>query len=561
MVKKDQVEYDPKTRSKEIFSLIKNTPFYYVTTGILKGLGLEAKEIERKPLIGIVNTWNELNPGHKHLRNLAEGVRWGILESGGIPFEFNTIAPCDGWANGNEGMRYILPQREIIADSIESMVEAHRLDAIVTLSSCDKINPAILMAAIRLDIPTICVPGGPSLYDIHWIPQDEYKGIEQENYEKFDTKVKCISCATCGACEQMGTANTFQCLMEAFGMTLPNAATIPAVSQQKYILAKNSGKQIMKLLEKNLTPSKIMTRKSLENVIKVDLAIGGSTNSAIHLPAIAHEMGINFNLDWFNEYGKEIPTIVNVAPTGSYGITDLYRAGGISAVLKRLENNLHLDCMTVSGKPLKKIIKKVQILDSKVIQTIEDPVYPEGGTVILKGNLAPDGAVIKQSAIRKNHLVKFSGKAIVFNSEVDAIQALLNDKIENGHVVVIRYEGPKGGPGMPELLAFTACLMLYKDLQDIALVTDGRFSGATWGPCVGHVCPEAYEGGLIAIVEDGDQINIDIPNRKILLKVPKAEIESRFKKWKRLERDIKSKTLLKYRKLVSPASEGAVIKF
>jgi dihydroxy-acid dehydratase len=304
-----------------------------------------------------------------------------------------------------------------------------------------------------------------------------------------------------------------------------------------------------------------MTQKSLENVIKVDLAIGGSTNSAIHLPAIAHEMSIDFNLDWFNEYNKEIPTIVNVAPTGSYGITDLYRAGGIPAVLKRLENHLNLDCLTVSGKSLKKMLKKVKILDEKVIKTIENPVYPEGGTVILKGNLAPQGAVLKQSAVRKTNLLKFSGKAIVFNSEKDAIHALLQEKITNGHVVVIRYEGPKGGPGMPELLAFTANLMLFKDLQDIALITDGRFSGATWGPCIGHVCPEAYEGGLIAIVEDGDLIEIDIPRRKIQLKIPKSEIESRFKDWERIERKITSKTLLKYRKLVTSASEGAVLKF
>ena len=552
---------DPKTRSKEIFSLIKNTPFYYVTTGIMKGIGLEAKEIERKPLIGVVNTWNELNPGHKHLRNLAEGVKWGVLESGGIPLEFNTIAPCDGWANGNEGMRYILPQRDIIADSIESMVEAHRLDAMVTLSSCDKINPAVLMAAIRLDIPTVCVPGGPNLYDIHWIPQEEYKGIEQENYEEFDTKLKCISCGTCGACEQMGTANTFQCLMEAFGMTLPNASTIPAISQQKYMLAKQSGKQIMNLLEQNLTPSKIMTQQSLENVIKVDLAIGGSTNSAIHLPAIAHEMGIKFNLDWFNDFCKVIPTIVNVAPTGNYGISDLYRAGGIPAVMKRLENHLHLDCLTVSGNSIKKNLKKVQIYDPKVILPMDNPIFPEGGTVILKGNLAPEGAVIKQSAIRKPNLLKFSGKAVVFNAEKEAIEALLQNKIKNGHVIVIRYEGPKGGPGMPELLVFTASLMLYKDLQDIALITDGRFSGATWGPCIGHVCPEAYEGGPIAVVQDGDPIDIDIPNRKIHLNVAEAEIKNRFKNWKRIERPIKSKTLLKYRKLVSSAAEGAILKF
>jgi len=551
-------EIDLKKRSNSIFESVKDTPFKFVALGIIKGLGLEEKDIHEKPFIGVVNTWNELNPGHKHLRNLAEAVKYGIIEAGGIPFEFCTVAPCDGWANGNIGMRFILPQREIIADSIEAMVEAHRLDAMVTLSSCDKINPAILMAAIRLDIPTICVPGGPNLYEIRFMP--DYKGIEQSNYGDFIHKLNCITCATYGACELMGTANTIQCLMEAFGMTLPNAATIPATTRMKYIIAKNSGRQIMELLKKGITPSQIMTKNSLENAIMVDVAIGGSTNSTLHLPAIANEMGIELDLELFNEYSKKIPTIVNVSPSGDYGIVDLYKAGGIPAVLRRLKDFLHLDCLTVSGNTMEKQIRGIKILDEDVIRPLDNPVYLEGGTIILKGNLAPDGAVVKQSAIKDQNMLQFMGSAICFNSEQGVIDALTSNKISNGSVIIIRYEGPKGGPGMPELLAVTANLMLRRKLDKVALITDGRFSGATSGPCIGHVSPEAYMGGPIAIVKDGDMIIIDIPNRKLDINISDEEIEQRFSNWKPLEREIKSKVLLKYKKLVTSASKGAIFK-
>ncbi len=552
-------EINLKKRSNTIFEGIKKTPFNYVTLGIIESLGLEDKDIHNKPFVGIVNTWNELNPGHKHLKMLAEAVKLGVAEAGGIPFEFCTVGPCDGWANGNEGMRHILPQREVIADSIELMVEAHRLDAMVTLSGCDKINPAILMAAVRLDIPTICVPGGPSFYEVRFTP--DYIGIEQGNYGDFDHKLKCISCATYGACEVMGTANTIQCLMEAFGMTLPNAATTPAMTRMKYIIAKNSGRQIIELLKKNLTPSKIMTQNSFENALMVDVAIGGSTNSALHLPAIANEMGIDFDLEMFNEYSKKIPTIVNVSPSGDYGIVDLYKAGGIPAVLNRLKNFLNLDCLTVSGKTIGKQIRRMNVLDDKIIRPLDNPVYPEGGTVVLKGNLAPEGAVVKQSAIKDKEMLKFEGSALCFNSEQEVIDAISQNKVENGSVLVIRYEGPKGGPGMPELLAVTATLMLKRDLDRVALVTDGRFSGATSGPCIGHVSPEAYVGGPIAIIENGDIVRIDIPERKLEVDISDDEIQDRFKNWKPFERDIKSKALLKYKNLVSSAAEGAIFKF
>jgi dihydroxy-acid dehydratase len=550
---------DLKKRSRQIFEIIRQTPFYYVPLGIMKGLGYDDKEINSKPLIGVVNTWNEINPGHAHLLQLAEAVKYGIIEAGGIPFQFCTVAPCDGWANGHDGMRFILPQRDIIADSIEAMMEAHKLDAMVTLSSCDKINPAILMAAARLDIPTICVPGGPSLYEVHFMPK--FQGIETRFYEDFEMKMKCIACASYGACSIMGTANTTQCLMEAFGMTLPNAATSPAVSTMKLRMARESGRQIMELVKNDITASQIMTRESLENAIMVDVAIGGSTNSTLHLPAIASEMGIDLDLEIFNEFSKKIPTLVNVSPSGRYSIVELYKAGGIPAVMSRLTDYLHLDCMTVSGKPLRKLLRKIQVLDEDVIRPLNNPIYPEGGTVILKGNLAPDGAVVKQSAVSEKSMLQFEGPAKLFNSEKDAINALAAGDITNGSVIIIRYEGPKGGPGMPELLALTASLMMLQNMNRVALITDGRFSGATQGPCIGHVSPEAYLGGPIAVVADGDLIKIDIPHRKLEIALSDEEIRARLQNWKPLDKGIKSKVLLKYRALVSSAIKGAVLKY
>ena len=555
----DKKEFDLKKRSNSIFEWTKTTPFNYVTRGTIKGVGLDDKDIDNKPFIGIANTWNELNPGHKHLNELAEAVKYGILEAGGLPFEFCTVGPCDGWANGNEGMRYILPHREVIADSIELMVQAHSLDALVTISSCDKINPAVLMAAIRLDIPTICVPGGPNFYEIRFMPK--YTGIDQNNYDDFDHKVKCITCATHGSCEIMGTANTFQCLMEAFGMTLPNAATIPAVTRMKYTIARNSGRQIIDLLRKGITTSQIMTKKSLENALMVDLAIGGSTNSALHLPAIAYEMGIEFDLEMFNDFSKKIPTIANIYPSGNYGVVDLYKAGGIPAVMNRIKEHLNLDCLTVTGKTLGKIIRRAKVLDEDIIRPLNNPVFPEGGTVVLKGNLAPDGAVVKQSAVKNKQMLKFTGPALCYNTEQEVLEDLALNKISNGSIIIIRYEGPKGGPGMPELLATTATLMLKRTLNNVALITDGRFSGGTSGPCVGHVSPEAYVGGPIAVIENGDIITIDIPNRKLNVELTDNEIQTRLEKWKPFEKPIKSRALLKYKRLVTSADKGAILKF
>ncbi|MFW9897012.1 MAG: dihydroxy-acid dehydratase [Candidatus Thorarchaeota archaeon] len=552
-------EIDLKIRSKSLFDGINRTPFRFGKIELLKVLGLTEQDIDKKPFIGIVNTWNELNPGHKHLRDLAEAVKYGILEAGGVPFEFCTIGACDGLAMGNVGMRSILPHREVIVDSIELMIEAHRLDAMVTLSSCDKINPAILMAAIRLDIPTICVPGGSNLYHVRFMP--DYKGIANENYEDIAHKLGCITCATYGACEAMGTANTTQCLMETFGMTLPNASTIPATTQMKYMIAKNSGKRIIELLKSRITPSQIMTKRSLENVVIVDLAIGGSTNSTLHLPAIANEMGIEFDLEIFNEYNRKIPTIANIAPSGDYGTPDLYTAGGIPAVLSRLKDYLYLDCLTVSGQTIGEVIKQVKVLDENVIRPLNNPIFPEGGTVVLKGNLAPEGAVVKQSAIKNRDMLSFEGPAICFNSEQDVTDALTSNQIQNNSVIIVRYEGPKGGPGMPELLAVTMTLVGKRELDKVALITDGRFSGYTSGPCIGHVSPEAYVGGPIALVRDGDIIKIDIPKRILDINISNEEFQERLKVWKPYEKEIKSKALLKYRSLVSSAMEGAILKF
>jgi dihydroxy-acid dehydratase len=329
----------------------------------------------------------------------------------------------------------------------------------------------------------------------------------------------------------------------------------------KYIIAKNSGRKIIDLLKKNITPSQIMTEKSLQNVITVDAAIGGSTNATLHIPAIAHEMGLDFDLELFNEYSKKVPMIVNTSPSGEYGVSDLYAAGGIPAVMSRIQDHLNLDCLTVSDKTIGKIIRRVEVLNDKVIRPLDNPVFPEGGTVILKGNLAPECAVVKQSAVYDRSMLKFEGPAKVFNSEKDAIQATSAHQVENGSIIVVRYEGPKGGPGMPELVALTSILMIRRDLNKVALITDGRFSGATQGPCIGHVCPEAYVGGPIAVIQDGDIVKIDIPNKTLNFKVSDAEIKERFKNWKRHERDIKSKTLLKYRALVTSAAKGAILQF
>lgn len=544
-----------KPRSSKIFA-DDNLPMGFVRAGILKGLGISDEEMRGKPFIGVANSWTELNPGHKHLRQIADAVKEGIRAEGGLPFEFNVPAPCDGIANGNDGMRFILAQRDIIADMIETYMRSQWLDGMVMISSCDKINPGMMLAACRLDIPSIFVPGGCNLWQIRLTP--EFAGsIDNKDYTDLRTRLNTATSASCGACEIMGTANTIQCLIEAMGMALPGSASLPSFSQEIIMKAREAGERSVQLVRNDIKPSKIITKEAIENAVMVDLAIGGSTNSTLHLPAIADALGIEFNLRLFNQFNKRIPTLTGIYPNGPHGMIDFYRAGGIPAVLKRLSSDLHLDCLTVAGKTIREIISETPDPDENIIKKREAPYHPEGGTVILYGNLAPDGAVVKQSAVEER-LKVFSGNAVVCNSEAEALLAISSGRVKSQSVLVIRYEGPKGAPGMPEMLSVTNMIDLLG--LDVALVTDGRFSGASRGPCVGHVSPEAFDGGTIALLHDGDEILIDIPSRKIEVLLTDEELKKRKENFKPIERPVPGGYMQRYRKLVSSAARGAVMK-
>jgi dihydroxy-acid dehydratase len=533
---------------------------------LFKAMGFTDEELER-PLIGVVNTFNELCPGHAHLRGITRAVKAGITFAGGTPFEFGTIGICDGIAMGHEGMKYSLPSREVIADSIELMVEAHRLDAFAVVASCDKIVPGSLMAIARINIPSIVVTGGPMMpgrykgesidlvrgafegvgrYKAGEITLEELKGIEES------------SCPGCGSCAGMFTANTMACVTEALGMSLPYCATAHAVDARKARIAKHSGMKLMELLEKDLTPSEIMTRQAFENAIRIDLALGGSTNTVLHLPAIAREAGIKIELELFDELSRETPHLCDLRPAGPYTLRDLDEAGGVPGVMKRLEDRLN-DCLTVTCRTTKKNIAKAEIHSSEVIRPLESPVHPEGGIAILYGSLAPEGAVVKQAAVSRRMLVH-EGPARVYDSEEDAVEAIGKGKIREGDVVVIRYEGPKGGPGMREMLSPTSMLIGLGLGDKVALITDGRFSGGTRGPCIGHVSPEAAEGGAIALVREGDRISIDIPRRRLDLLVKDEELKKRRREWRPPKSKIEKGYLRMYQRLVSSANEGAVLK-
>ena len=544
-----------KPVSEKLFQDRLGAPMSLGRLSVMQGLGIATADLMSKPFIAIANSFTEINPGHIHLREIAQAVKEGVFAAGGLAFEFNVPAPCDAIAEGNDGMRHILPQRDLIADSVETFVRSQLFDGVALVSGCDKINPGMLMAAARLDLPSIFVPGGPAMMGIRF--KSVGGSLDHKDHDDISRKLQAVTCATCGACEIMGTANTIQLLGEAMGMALPGAAAIPAVAMEKRVVARKSGERIVEMVREGLSSRKILTIEALENAVMVDLAIGGSTNSTLHLPALANDLGLDLELDIFNRYAKEIPTLVAVAPNGPHGVVDLYRAGGVLAVMKRLRDNLHLDCMTVSGKPIGELIDSAEVLDDSVVRPKDDPVLSEGGTVVLRGNLAPDAAVIKQSAVIPS-MRTFEGKALVFDCEDDALDALHAGEIVPGTVVVIRNEGPKGGPGMPEMLSVTATITLMR-LERVALVTDGRFSGATDGPCVGHVTPEAFEGGPIAILQNGDTITIDIPNRTLSVDLPEEEIERRLKGWKPMERPTASHYLRRYRKLVGPASKGAVL--
>ncbi|MGQ9552392.1 MAG: dihydroxy-acid dehydratase [Candidatus Bathycorpusculaceae bacterium] len=518
-------------RSDEIKCGLERAPH----RALLKALGLTEQDIE-KPFIGIANSFTTIVPGHMHLNEIAEKVKAGIFAAGGTPFEFNTIAVCDGLAMGHEGMRYSLPSRDIIADSVEVMAQAHRLDGLVLVSNCDKITPGMLMAAARLDIPAIVVTGGPMAsgwldgrkVGVVSVLESVGKAFAEKMSEEELKRLEDAACPGCGSCNGMFTANTMACVAEALGLSLPYCATSLAKSASKLRIAKKSGERIVELVRSDLRPSAILTREAFENAIAVDMALGGSTNTLLHLPAIAKEAGIPLPLRVFDEIGRRVPHLCSMIPSGAYALEDLDAAGGIPALMKELKCLLHLEVLTVTGETLYKNIKDAKVSDANVIRPLTSPVHREGGIAVLTGNLAPNGAVVKTAAVSPKMLAH-TGPARVFDSEKQAVTAIRNREIQPGDVVVIRYEGPKGGPGMPEMLIPTATLAGMGLSDSVALITDGRFSGATRGPCIGHVSPEAAEGGPIAAVKTGDIISIDIPERALNAKLTEQEIEDRLK--------------------------------
>jgi dihydroxy-acid dehydratase len=535
---------------------------------LFKALGLTDEEM-RRPLIGIVNAKSEVVPGHMHLDKIAEAVKSGVRIAGGTPMEFPSIGVCDGIAMGHIGMHYSLPSRELIADSLESMALAQGFDGLVLIPNCDKIVPGMLMGAARLNIPTIVCSGGPMLAGrsngsgISLTNMFEAVGAVQAGKmtENELYSLENSACASCGSCSGMFTANSMNCLTEAIGMALPGNGTIPAVYSERLRHAKMSGMKIMELVGKDLKPRDIITPDSLHNALSVDMALGCSTNSMLHLPAIAYEAGVPFDLDMANNISEETPNLCKLAPAGNHFVEDLYAAGGVYAVMKELSKKglIKENSITVTGKTIGENISGVVNLNPAVVRTIDNPYSSTGGIAVLKGNLAPNGSVVKRSAVAENMLVH-EGPARVFDSEDDVIKAILGGQINKGEVVVIRYEGPRGGPGMREMLMPTSVLAGMGLDADVALITDGRFSGATRGACIGHVSPEAADGGTIALVQDGDIISINMKTCSLNLKVSDEELERRRKNWACPPPKIKTGYLARYSKFVTSASEGAVLK-
>ena len=533
---------------------------------LFHAMGYTNEELQR-PMIGVVNSFNEIVPGHMHLREIADAVKMGVAEAGGMPVEFPAIAICDGIAMGHDGMKYPLASRELIADSIEAVANGHAFDGLVMIPNCDKIVPGMLMAAGRLNIPTVVVSGGPMLAG-RWKGRDISVSTMFEAAGKFEAgelsademeAMEFRACPSCGSCAGLFTANTMNSLTEVLGMGLAGNGTIPAAySGRRRMLAKKAGWAVMDLVKKNVLPRDIMTLEAFENAIAVDMAIGGSTNTVLHLPAIAHEAGVDLSLDLFDEISRKARYITKMSPGGSYHMQDLDEAGGISAVMKELTKIglIDTDCLTVTG-PLKDRLAHAFVENHEVIHDIDNAYMNKGGIAILKGNLAPLGSVIKESAVEKE-LLTYEGTAKCYDSEEAAIKAITGGEIKEGHVVVIRYEGPKGGPGMREMLNPTA-VITGMGLK-VALLTDGRFSGASRGACVGHISPEAMEGGPIALVKDGDRILVDVPNRRLELLVDEAELARRKAAWKRPEPKVKTGYLSRYARLVTSANTGAVMK-
>jgi dihydroxy-acid dehydratase len=548
-------------RSRTIKEGIERVPH----RALLYATGIPRSEMG-KPFIGVATSFTDIIPGHIGMRDMERFIEKGVHTGGGYPFFFGIPGICDGIAMGHKGMRYSLASRELIADMVETIAEAHQLDGLVLLTNCDKITPGMLMAAARLNIPSIVVTAGPMLSG-HYkgrrlnLTSDTFEAVGK--YKKGlikDDELQALEMCACpgaGSCQGMYTANTMACVTESLGMSLPGCATSPAALAQKRRIAFESGAKIVELIKKNITPRKIMTRNAFENAIMVDLALGGSTNTVLHIPAIAHEAGVDLPLEVFDLLGRKTPHISNMIPGGEHYMEDLDYAGGIPAVLKRLKDLLSSN-PTVSGKNIIELAEQAEIMDANVIRPLDKAYHKEGGIAILKGNLAPDGAVVKQTAVNKN-MMKFEGTAKVFDSEEEGMKAIMNGHIKAGDVVVIRYEGPKGGPGMREMLSPTAAIAGMGLSESVALITDGRFSGGTRGPCIGHISPEAMEGGPLAILKNGDKIRIDISKRKIEAALSDDEIKKRLSQWKQPQPKIKKGYLSRYAKLVSSAGKGAIM--
>jgi dihydroxy-acid dehydratase len=537
---------------------------------LLYALGCTRSELE-KPFIGIINSYSEIVPGHMHLNEIARAVKEGVRNAGGVPFEVNTIAVCDGIAMNHSGMKYSLPSRELIADSVEIVAEAHAFDALVFIPNCDKIIPGMLMAALRLNLPSIFISGGPMLagklgrenevkiVDLSSTFEAVGKAASGQMTEAELTALEEAACPGCGSCSGMYTANTMNCLTEVIGMGLSGNGTVPAVDIRRKRLAKEAGQQILKLWQDNICPRDIITPDAIHNALTVDMALGGSTNTILHFTAIAHEAGIPFSLSAINEISEHTPYICKLSPSGEHHIEDLDKAGGIPAVMKQIKGLLKTEASSVSGKTVAQICAQAVVKDNNIIRSIKTAYSSKGGTAILFGNLAPEGAVVKRAAVVPEMMVH-TGPARVFNSEEEATKAIMGNSIKAGDVVVIRFEGPKGGPGMREMLTPTSIIAGMGLDKQVALITDGRFSGATRGSSIGHVSPEAASGGPIAAVQEGDIIKIDIPNYKLEVELSDKEIARRLAKLPEFKSKIKSGYLKRYIEKVTSASTGAVFK-
>jgi dihydroxy-acid dehydratase len=545
-------------------------PLLTYRRALLRGCGYSYQDLE-KPLIAIVNSWNEINPGHIHLRKLSELVKGSVRDAGGTPMEFNTIAICDGVANSGSYSNMVLPTREIIAASIESSIKSYNFDGMIMLCSCDKIIPGMLLASARCDIPTIFLTGGimkpktfenGSLKGKTFVTSDIKEAIGQYKADKITKEelylIESETCCSPGACNMMGTANTMACIVEAMGLSLPNCATTSALGKEQEKLSVETGKTIIRMVEKKITALNLITHKSISNACKVALSFGGSTNMILHMCALSHEIGGNLNHFDFDALSKSIRLLAKLKPSSEYTLSEFHEAGSVKVLMKKLSNLLDLSTLNVFGETLEQYLKKVDTVEYQIIRELNDPISPEGGIVVLKGNLAPEGAVVKQSAVNID-MRYHKGLARVYESEEELNKTLMNDKIKKGEVLIIRYEGPKGGPGMREL-SIPAAILIGMGLGDsVAMITDGRYSGATRGLCIGHVCPEAYEGGPISIVQDGDEIEIDLENRKLNLLISDEEVNKRLKTWKKPTFKNERGFLGVYRKVVSSAKHGAYL--